>query len=222
MTNTIHITEEELRKYYLIQAKKMNQEPFNYVGLRINEFNNWNDEWNKRKFELYIKENLQNMQQEYDDIIKRENDEREKQRRIINELLTMNVETDVKIELLNRYNIPLNLFMNFQQKYILSNNLRMDILDNIYNSIKAYDDSINKNQNQINQIEQRQREQQKQFNKKCDNAQKKIDNLIKNDNAVNEKCKHINNFKEIITYILIQILLISIFIFILIKFKQLI
>ena len=135
MTNTIHITEEELRKYYLIQAKKMNQEPFNYVGLRINEFNNWNDEWNKRKFELYIKENLQNMQQEYDDIIKRENDEREKQRRIINELLTMNVETDVKIELLNRYNIPLNLFMNFQQKYILSNNLRMDILDNIYNSI---------------------------------------------------------------------------------------
>lgn len=50
-----------------------------YVGSKINDFITWNDEGNKHKFELYVKENLPKMEIEYEKIVV-ENQIHEKER----------------------------------------------------------------------------------------------------------------------------------------------
>jgi len=79
MISLKHITEEDLRRYYYLEGqisgKAKNINILNginqdYVGARMNDFIIWNDEWNKSKFELYIKENLPNMEIKYIDIVK--------------------------------------------------------------------------------------------------------------------------------------------------------
>lgn len=80
MISLTHITEAELRQFYLLEGKISGRDKeinmFNgvqqeYVASRINDFIIWNDPPNKSKFELYIKENLPKMEIKYD-IIKQE------------------------------------------------------------------------------------------------------------------------------------------------------
>ena len=80
MISLTHITEAELRQFYLLEGKISGRDKeinmFNgvqqeYVASRIHDFIIWNDPPNKSKFELYIKENLPKMEIKYD-IIKQE------------------------------------------------------------------------------------------------------------------------------------------------------
>ena len=80
MISLTHITEAELRQFYLLEGKISGRDKeinmFNgvqqeYVASRIHDFIIWNDPPNKSKFELYIKENLPKMETKYD-IIKQE------------------------------------------------------------------------------------------------------------------------------------------------------
>ena len=71
MISLKNITEEELRRYYYLEGqisgKAKNINILNgiqqdYVGSCINNFITWNDDCNKSKFEVYIKENLPKME----------------------------------------------------------------------------------------------------------------------------------------------------------------
>ena len=75
MISLKHITEAELRQFYLLEGKISGRDKernmFNgvqqeYVASRIHDFIIWNDSSNKSKFELYIKENLPKMEIKYD------------------------------------------------------------------------------------------------------------------------------------------------------------
>jgi hypothetical protein len=74
MISLKNITEEELRRYYYLEGqisgKAKNINILNgiqqdYVGSCINNFITWNDDCNKSKFELYIKENLPKIEEQY-------------------------------------------------------------------------------------------------------------------------------------------------------------
>lgn len=88
MISLTHITEAELRQFYLLEGKISGRDKeinmFNgvqqeYVASRIHDFIIWNDPPNKSKFELYIKENLPKMEIKYDDIIRKEQEERQRE-----------------------------------------------------------------------------------------------------------------------------------------------
>jgi|LakMenEpi03Aug12_release.lakeMendotaPanAssembly.Ray.scaffolds.fasta_scaffold381330_3 hypothetical protein len=89
MISLTHITEAELRQFYLLEGKISGRDKeinmFNgvqqeYVASRIHDFIIWNDPPNKSKFELYIKENLPKMEIKYD-IIKQEQIRKEQEQR---------------------------------------------------------------------------------------------------------------------------------------------
>ena len=111
MISLKNITEEELRHYYYLEGqisgKAKNINILNgiqqdYVGSCINNFIIWNDDWNKSKFQLYIKENLPKMEEQYtllqihqkEVLCKQEKEKmRENEKKIkIMELLTLSLE----------------------------------------------------------------------------------------------------------------------------------
>jgi len=84
MISLTHITEEELRRFYFLEGKisgrdkeinMLNGVQQDYVASRIHDFIIWNDIPNKSKHELYIKENLPNMEIKYDTIKKEQEQE---------------------------------------------------------------------------------------------------------------------------------------------------
>ena len=86
MISLTHITEAELRQFYLLEGKisgrdkeynMLNGVQQEYVASRIYDFIIWNDHCNKSKFELYIKENLPKMEIKYDTIKKEQEQEQE-------------------------------------------------------------------------------------------------------------------------------------------------
>ena len=86
MISLTHITEAELRQFYLLEGKisgrdkeynMLNGVQQEYVASRIYDFIIWNDPCNKSKFELYIKENLPKMEIKYDTIKKEQEQEQE-------------------------------------------------------------------------------------------------------------------------------------------------
>ena len=88
MISLTHITEAELRQYYLLEGKisgrdkeynMLNGVQQEYVASRIYDFIIWNDHCNKSKFELYIKENLPKMEIKYDTIKKEQEQEQEQE-----------------------------------------------------------------------------------------------------------------------------------------------
>ena len=127
MISLTHITEEELRRFYFLEGKisgrdkeinMLNGVQQEYVASRIHDFIIWNDPPNKSKFELYIKENLSNMEIKYD-IIKKEQElvkkEQEKElvkkKKIIHELFYEPNENVRKI-VLQRFSISETDFYN--------------------------------------------------------------------------------------------------------------
>ena len=89
MISLTHITEAELRQYYLLEGKisgrdkeynMLNGVQQEYVASRIYDFIIWNDHCNKSKFELYIKENLPKMEIKYDTIKKEQEQEQIKKK----------------------------------------------------------------------------------------------------------------------------------------------
>ena len=89
MISLTHITEAELRQFYLLEGKISGRDKeinmFNgvqqeYVASRIHDFIIWNDPPNKSKFELYIKENLPKMEIKYDTIKKEQEQEQIKKK----------------------------------------------------------------------------------------------------------------------------------------------
>jgi hypothetical protein len=88
MISLTHITEAELRQFYLLEGKisgrdkeynMLNGVQQEYVASRIYDFIIWNDHCNKSKFELYIKENLPKMEIKYDTIKKEQEQIKKKQ-----------------------------------------------------------------------------------------------------------------------------------------------
>ena len=88
MISLTHITEAELRQFYLLEGKisgrdkeynMLNGVQQDYVASRIYDFIIWNDHCNKSKFELYIKENLPKMEIKYDTIKKEQEQIKKKQ-----------------------------------------------------------------------------------------------------------------------------------------------
>jgi hypothetical protein len=127
MISLTHITEEELRRFYFLEGKisgrdkeinMLNGVQQEYVASRIHDFIIWNDPPNKSKFELYIKENLSNMEIKYD-IIKKEQElvkkeqqqELVKKKKIIHELFYEPNENVRKI-VLQRFSISETDFYN--------------------------------------------------------------------------------------------------------------
>lgn len=110
-----HITEEELRRYYYLEGQisglPQKIDP-NYVPSCINSFSTWNDEWNKTKFELYIKENIPKMEISYENIyeniLKQKLDNKLFKEKVIDTLLHMNNSLYVKNIVLNKFQIPLH------------------------------------------------------------------------------------------------------------------
>jgi hypothetical protein len=127
MISLTHITEEELRRFYFLEGKISGREKEinilngvqqEYVASRIHDFIIWNDPPNKSKHELYIKENLLNMEIKYD-IIKKEQEqelvkkkqENDKKKKIIHELFCEPNENVRKI-VLQRFSISETDFYN--------------------------------------------------------------------------------------------------------------
>jgi hypothetical protein len=111
MNSLRHITEEELRRYYYLEGQisglPQKIDP-NYVSSCINSFSTWNDEWNKTKFELYIKENIPKMEIEYKNILKQKLDNEVFKEKVIDMLLHMNNSLYVKNIVLYKFQIPLH------------------------------------------------------------------------------------------------------------------
>ena len=111
MNSLRHITEEELRRYYYLEGQisglPQKIEP-NYVPSCINSFSTWNDEWNKTKFELYIKENIPKMEIEYEIILKQKLDNEVFKEKVIDMLLHMDNSLYVKNIVLYKFQIPLH------------------------------------------------------------------------------------------------------------------
>jgi hypothetical protein len=111
MNSLRHITEEQLRRYYYLEGQisglPQKIDP-NYVTYCINSFSTWNDDWNKSKFELYIKENLTNMEIQYGNIVKQKLNDEQIKEKIIDMLLDMDNSLYVKNIVLNKFKIPLH------------------------------------------------------------------------------------------------------------------
>jgi hypothetical protein len=120
-----HITEEELRRFYFLEGKisgrdkeinMLNGLQQEYVASRIHDFIIWNDQCNKSKFELYIKENLPNMEIKYD-IINKEKEQ---------ELIKKKQENDMKKQIIH------DLFLEPNE------NVRKIVLQKFYISENEY------------------------------------------------------------------------------------
>jgi hypothetical protein len=123
MISLTHITEAELRQFYLLEGKISGRDKeinmFNgvqqeYVASRIHDFIIWNDPPNKSKFELYIKENLPKMEIKYDIIKKeqiRKEQENDMKKQIIHDLFLEPNENVRKI-VLQRFYISENDYYN--------------------------------------------------------------------------------------------------------------
>jgi hypothetical protein len=111
MNSLRHITEEQLRRYYYLEGQisglPQKIDP-NYVTSCINSFSIWNDDWNKSKFELYIKENLANMEIQYENIVKQKLTNEQFKEKVIDILLHMDNSLYVKNIVLNKFKIPLH------------------------------------------------------------------------------------------------------------------
>ena len=111
MNSLRSITEEQLRRYYYIEgqisglSKKIDP---NYVPSCINSFSTWNDDWNKSKFELYIKENLPKMEMQYENIVNQKLTNELFKETVIDMLLHMDNSLYVKNIVLNKFQIPLH------------------------------------------------------------------------------------------------------------------
>lgn len=115
MISLKQITEEELRRYYYLEgqisgkAKNiniLNGIQLDYVGSCINNFISWNDDWNKSKLEIHIKENLPKMELEYEEKVKRAQFDEAVKQKIISMLLSMTCSLYVKNKILDKYKIP--------------------------------------------------------------------------------------------------------------------
>ena len=111
MNSLRHITEEQLRRYYYLEGEisglPQKIDP-NYVPSCINSFSTWNDDWNKSKFELSIKENLPKMEIEYENILKKKLTNEQFKEKVIDMLLHMDNSLYVKNIVLNKFQIPLH------------------------------------------------------------------------------------------------------------------
>jgi hypothetical protein len=111
MNSLRHITEEQLRRYYYLEGQisglPQKIDP-NYVASCINSFSTWNDDWNKSKFELSIKENLPKMEIEYENILKQKLTNEQFKEKVIDMLLHMDNSLYVKNIVLNKFQIPLH------------------------------------------------------------------------------------------------------------------
>ena len=134
MISLKHITEAELRQYYLLEGKisgrdkqinMLNGVQQEYVASRIHDFIIWNDPPNKSKHELYIKENLPKMEIKYDTIKKEQEQVKKKQ------------EQELEQELVNRKKIIHKLHRG------TSENIRNRVLQRFSISENDYDNEIN-------------------------------------------------------------------------------
>jgi len=131
MISLTHITEAELRQFYLLEGKisgrdkeynMLNGVQQEYVASRIYDFIIWNDPCNKSKFELYIKENLPKMEIKYDTIKKEQEQEQIKKKQendmkknIIHDLFRQPNENVRKI-VLQKFAISENDYYNEKNK----------------------------------------------------------------------------------------------------------
>jgi hypothetical protein len=111
-----HISEEDLRRYYYLDGEIsgksqkiniLNGVQQDYVGSCINNFITWNDECGKKKFELFVKENLPKLEVEYYKIGKKKQFDETIEKYIIDELLSMNEGREIKNRVLHKFKIPL-------------------------------------------------------------------------------------------------------------------
>ena len=111
-----HISEEDLRRYYDLDGEIsgrsqkiniLNGVQQDYVGSCINNFITWNDECGKKKFELFVKENLPKLEVEYYKIGKKKQFDETIEKYIIDELLSMNEGREIKNRVLHKFKIPL-------------------------------------------------------------------------------------------------------------------
>ena len=135
MISLTHITEAELRQFYLLEGKisgrdkeynMLNGVQQEYVASRIYDFIIWNDPCNKSKFELYIKENLPKMEIKYDTIKKEQEQEQEQikkkqendmKKKIIRDLLRLREPNkNVKKIVLQKFAISENDYYNEKNK----------------------------------------------------------------------------------------------------------
>ena len=111
MNSLRHITEEELIRYYYLEGQisglPQKIDP-NYVPSCIHSFSTWNDDWNKSKFELYIKENLPKMEMQYENILNQKLTNELFKEKVIDMLLYMDNSLYVKNIVLNKFQIPLH------------------------------------------------------------------------------------------------------------------
>ena len=167
MISLTHITEAELRQFYLLEGKisgrdkqinMLNGVQQEYVASRIHDFIIWNDPPNKSKFELYIKENLPNMEIKYD-IINKEK-EQEKEQELIKkkqELIKKKQENDMKKQIIH------DLFLEPNE------NVRKIVLKRFYISEKDYyNESERQRKRNLVFLQQREKEKEdKKANEIC-------------------------------------------------------
>jgi hypothetical protein len=124
-----HISEEDLKRYYYLDGEIsgksqkiniLNGVQQNYVGSCINNFITWNDECGKKKFELFVKENLPKLEVEYDKIVKKKQFDETIEKYIIDELLSMNEGREIKNRVLHKFKIPLYKYYNRLHPFIQS------------------------------------------------------------------------------------------------------
>jgi hypothetical protein len=175
MISLTHITEAELRQFYLLEGKISGRDKeinmFNgvqqeYVASRIHDFIIWNDPPNKSKFELYIKENLPKMETKYD-IIKQEQEQEIVKKE--QELIKKKQENDMKKQIIH------DLFCEPDE------NVRKIVLQRFYISEKDYyNESERQRKRNLVFVQQREREKEdKKANEICDkfNRKYKLNNL---------------------------------------------
>jgi hypothetical protein len=131
MISLTHINEEELRRFYFLEGKisgrdkeinMLNGVQQEYVASRIHDFIIWNDQSNKSKFEIYIKENLPKMEIKYDTIKKeqeqeviKKKQENDMKKQIIHDLFLEPNENVRKI-VLQRFYISENDYYNERER----------------------------------------------------------------------------------------------------------
>ena len=163
MISLTHITEAELRQYYLLEGKisgrdkeynMLNGVQQEYVASRIYDFIIWNDHCNKSKFELYIKENLPKMEIKYDTIKKEQEQEQEQ------EQIKKKQENDMKKKIIR------DLLRREPNK-----NVEKIVLQKFAISEKDYDNEIKFVLRQQQQQKQQQQQQQQQQQRKIEGVE---------------------------------------------------
>jgi hypothetical protein len=157
MISLTHITEAELRQFYLLEGKisgrdkeynMLNGVQQEYVASRIYDFIIWNDHCNKSKFELYIKENLPKMEIKYDTIKKEQEQEQiKKKQEQEQEQIKKKQENDMKKKIIRD-------LLRLREP---NKNVKKIVLQKFAISEKDYDNEIRRQQQQ-----KQQKQQQKQ------------------------------------------------------------